>query len=109
MEDLKKLGITDVFDDSKADLSGMLKEAEGFSIVEAKHKAKIEFSNEGIRAAAASEFGGMGNAGGGFNYLYEVPTKRINITFDNPYLYLIRDKNTGEVWFVGTVYEPITK
>ena len=28
------------------------------------------------------------------------------MTFNNPYLYLIRDKNSGEVWFVGTVYQP---
>lgn len=23
------------------------------------------------------------------------------------YLFIIRDKSTGEVWFTGTVYEPI--
>lgn len=109
MEDLKKLGIVDVFDNTKADLSSMLKESEGIAIVEAKHKATIEFSNEGIKAAAATEEGGLGNAWGGFNYLFEVPTVMIDITFDNPYLYLIRDKNSGEIWFIGTVYEPITK
>ena len=26
-----------------------------------------------------------------------------------PYLYLIRDKASGEVWFTGTVYNPTTK
>ena len=108
MEDLKNLGIVDVFDNDKADLSGMLKEG-GASIIEAKHKANIEFSNEGIRAAAATEEGGLGNIKDGFNYLFEVPTKRIDLTFDKPYMYLIRDKESGEVWFIGTVYEPITK
>ncbi len=111
IEDFKKLGIEDVFNTSKADFSSMLKNATKGSetIVEAKHKANIEFSNEGIKAAAVTTDGGAGNVGGGFNYLYEVPTERIDITFDNPYLYLIRDKNSGEVWFVGTVYEPVTK
>ncbi len=109
MDDLKKLGITDIFDKEKADLGAMLKESKGVSITEAKHKANIEFSNEGIKAAAASNEGGAGNTGGGFNYLFEVPVKRIDLTFDNPYLYLIRDKDSGEVWFIGTVYEPITK
>lgn len=109
MDDLKKLGITDVFEPKKADFSNMINNGEGTSIVEAKHKAKIEFSNEGIKAAAATEEGGYGNTRIGFNYLYEVPTIKINLTFDNPYLYLIRNKDTGEVWFIGTVYEPIPK
>ena len=28
------------------------------------------------------------------------------IEIDNPFMYLIRDKETDEIWFVGTVYEP---
>ena len=44
--------------------------------------------------------------GGGFEYLYEVPVEHIDLTFDSPYLFLIRDVDTGEVWFTGTVYEP---
>lgn len=28
------------------------------------------------------------------------------VKIDNPFMYLIRDKETGEIWFVGTVYEP---
>ncbi len=107
-EDLMKLGITDVFDLDKADLSGIIKDLPA-KIFEVKHKATIEFSNDGIKAAAATEIGGGAGSIGSFNYLFEVPTKRIDITFDNPYLYLIRDKDTGEVWFVGTVYDPIQK
>ncbi len=109
MDDLIKLGITDVFDSTKADLGSMLKNSKGEFISTIKHKANIEFSNEGIKAAAATLEGGVGNADGGFNYLFEVPVKRINLSFDNPYLYLIRDKNSGEVWFMGTVYEPTLK
>lgn len=108
--DLKKMGITDVFDSSKANLSGMLgKDAKGQFINSAAHKAKIEFSNDGIKAAAATKEGGAGSTGGGFNYLYEVPTEEIDITFDKPFIYIIRDKSTGEVWFMGSVYEPKTK
>ena len=109
VEDLKSMGITDVFDKDKADLSGMLKKAKGQYISSAKHKAKIEFSNDGIKAAAATKGGGAGSTGAGFNYLYEVPVENIDITFDKPFIYLIRDKNTGEVWFMGSVYEPKTK
>ena len=108
-EDLIKLGVTDVFNSEKADLSGMLKDSQGSYINEASHKANIEFSNEGIKAAAATAEGGAGNTGGGFNYLFEVPTIRIDLTFNKPYLYLIRDKNSGEVWFIGTVYQPLSE
>ena len=109
MKDLKTMGITDVFDKDKANLSGMLNKTKGEYISTANHKAKIEFSNDGIKAAAATKMGGMGSTSGGFNYLYEVPVEEIDITFDKPFIYLIRDKNTGEVWFVGSVYEPKLK
>lgn len=109
LNDLKKLGVTDVFDLGKANFGNMLTEDHGEALDKAKHKATIEFSNDGIKAAAVSLGGGAGNAGGGFNYLFEVPTIRVDLTFDKPYLYLIRDKDTGEVWFVGTVYDPINK
>ena len=109
MKDLQTLGVKDVFDINKADLSGMLKENEKQCISSASHKAKIEFSNDGIKAAAATQAGGSGATGGGFNYLYEIPTEEIDITFDKPFMYIIRDKDTGEVWFTGSVYEPKTK
>ena len=107
--DLQKMGITDVFDASKANLSGMLKKDSTEYIASATHKAKIEFSNDGIKAAAATKGGGAGSTGAGFNYLYEVPVEEIDITFDKPFIYLIRDKKTNEIWFVGSVYEPKTK
>ena len=102
-EDLEKLGVKNIFDSKKADLSNIV---EGAYIGEVKHKANIEFTNEGIKAAAVTMAGGLGATGGGFDYLFEIPTKEINLTFDKPYMYIIRDKKTGEVWFAGTVYEP---
>lgn len=107
-DDLKKLGVTDVFDESKADLSNITSDTNAY-ISETSHKSTIEFSNEGIRAAATTEGGGWGNLRSGFEHLYEVPVEVIDITFDKPYMFLIRDKSTGEIWFAGTVYEPINK
>ena len=108
LDDLEKLGIKDVFDETKADLT-KLTSSKGIHIDKAVHKATIEFSNEGIKAAAASVEGGAGASGGGFEYLYKIPVEKIDITFDKPYMYIIRDKDSGEVWFAGTVYEPISK
>ena len=36
----------------------------------------------------------------------ERPPVYVDINIDNPFMYLIRDKANGEVWFVGTVYTP---
>lgn len=104
-EDLSKLGITHVFNNRKADLSS-LSSSDAY-ITTAMHKANIEFSNEGIKAAAATSVGVSGAGDCGFDYLYEVPVEKIDLAFDNPYMFIIRDKNSGEVWFIGTVYEPL--
>ena len=107
LNDLKSLGINDVFTEGKADLSELTTSKGNPFIKTAIHKANIEFSNEGIKAGAASILGGGdGDALEGFEYLFDVPVQKINITFDKPYMFMIRDKATGEVWFTGTVYEP---
>lgn len=111
VNDLKKLGIKDVFDSENANLSKMLKKDKQF-IDSASHKSLIEFSNDGIKAAAVTSMGGKGSATGPCDYedyIYDVPVKKIDITFDKPYMYIIRDKDSGEVWFMGTVYEPTKK
>ncbi|MBR3523488.1 MAG: hypothetical protein IKN87_02245 [Bacilli bacterium] len=105
INDLNKLGITDIFDDTKADLSKISK-MKGLFIDTAVHKATISFSNEGIKAAAATALGGKGAAGCEFDYFYEPPIEEIDMTFDKPFIYMIVDKDTKEVWFMGTVYEP---
>ena len=105
--DLKSLGVKDIFDASKADLSGMMKNSSGEFISKAIHKANIDFSNDGIKASAVTVVGGMGSAScPSFDYEYEVPVEEIDLTFDKPFMYVIRDKSTGEVWFTGSVYEP---
>ena len=104
-EDLENIGIKDVFDDAKADLSG-LGAPKGEFIATAKHKANIEFTEEGIKASASTVFGGLGSAHFGFYYDFDVPVETIDMAFDHPYMYIIRDKDTGEVWFTGTVYDP---
>ena len=108
VKDLQSLGVNNIFDINKSDLSGIV-EGEGHYINPAIHKANIEFSNDGIKAAAVTAMGGMGSSSGGFNYLFEVPVEEIDLTFDKPYMYIIRDKATGEVWFAGTVYNPVEK
>ena len=105
IKDLNTMGVKDIFDANKANLNGLTNEKKAY-ISEAKHKANIELTQDGIKAGAATYGGGRG--AGGFEYLYDVPVEEINLTFDKPYLFIIRDKDTGEVWFAGTVYEPLS-
>ena len=104
VKDLKNMGVEDVFDEQKADLSGITNKKA--YIGNAMHKANIEFTQDGIKASAATLTGGRGG-GSDFDHLYDVPIEKVNLTFDKPYMYLIRDKKTGEIWFAGTVYEPL--
>lgn len=105
IKDLNTMGVKDIFEENKANLKGITNE-ENTYISEAKHKANIEFTQDGIKAGAIT-FGG-GRGAGGFDYLYDVPVEEINLTFDKPYMFIIRDKDTGEVWFAGTVYNPLS-
>ena len=101
---LKKLGIEDVFDEDNADLTKLTNMPKCY-IKDAIHKADIDFSNEGIKAAAATAFaGGLGSTTGGFEYKWDIPVEDIDLTFDKPFLFLIRDKATGEIWFAGSYY-----
>lgn len=104
-EDLKTLGITDVFIPEEADLSQMTS-TPGSHIQDALHKANIEFTNDGIRAAAATALPGGFGAGHtiSFEYKWDIPVEEIDLTFDKPFFFVIHDKATGEVWFAGSVY-----
>lgn len=104
IDDLKSIGVKDVFDSKKADLSKLTSD-KGAYIAEMKHVATIELSNDGIKAAAVTAGGGLGDASYAFNYEWDVPVEEIDMTFDKPFMYLIRDKKSGEVWFTGAVYK----
>ena len=98
--DLINLGITEAFNDILADFSNMSSSIEGLYVSDALHKANIDFTEKGIKAAAVTVLVTMDSA------VIAEPTKPEEIKIDKPFLYIIRDKDTGEIWFVGTVYEP---
>ena len=106
INDLAQIGITDVFDQEKADISDIVS-MDGAYINDAVHKANIEFTQDGIKASATTVFAGKGAGDPEFDYLYDVPIEEIDLTFDKPYMFIIRDKKTSDVWFSGTIYEPL--
>lgn len=97
-EDLKRLGIEDAFNSEKADFSNMADTS--LFVSKAIHKADVKFSEEGIRAAAVTIFAMEKNS------MLLPEYQPITVRIDKPFMFLIRDKATGEIWFVGTMYEP---
>lgn len=102
-KDLIDLGITDAFDNNKADFSNMAdieKTGKNLYVSDALHKANIDFTEKGVKAAAVTVFAVMEATA------LRDPVQPIEVNIDKPFVFLIRDKNTKEIWFVGTVYEP---
>ena len=105
---LNNLGIKEAFDDENADFTKMMTKEDmlksgviNLYVGEAVHKTKIELSETGTKAAAVTYFGMFKESA----MLIEEP-EIIEIKFDKPFMYMIREKNTNEVLFIGTVYEP---
>jgi serine protease inhibitor len=97
-EDLKKLGINDAFNDRKANFSNMAKSNDIY-VSDALHRADIEFTEKGVKAAAVTVFA---------MNLKSMPRPKnpVIVTIDKPFMFIIRDKNTKDIWFTGTLYEP---
>ena len=100
VDDLKKLGINDAFDDMSADFSNMSKKE--LVVGDAKHKADIKFSEKGIKAAAVTVIMMFDKSA----MLEE--KEIIHLNFDKPFMFIIRDSKTNEVWFTGAVNNPTT-
>lgn len=89
---LKALGMQDAFLSGKADFSG-INGARDLWIDKVVHKAFIDVNETGTEAAAATAV---------------LITKSGSPTFraDHPFLFLIRDKQTNSILFMGRVMDP---
>jgi len=96
----KALGMKDAFDSSgKADFSGMGWRKGELWISQIKHKAFVEVNEEGTEAAAATIVAMVALA------VREQPVFRA----DHPFLFLIRDNQTGTILFLGRMVAPDRK
>jgi serpin B len=93
---LAALGMPDAFS-GNADFSGMDGVRDLF-IQEVVHKAFVTVDEEGTEAAAAT--------GVVMGLLSAAPAQPIKVTVDHPFLFLIRDVQTGTILFVGRVVNP---
>lgn len=96
-EPLEQLGMTDMFDDNKADFSGMTGGTnKGLYVSQVVQKAFVEVNEEGAEAAAATA---------GIMMMRAMPMNP-QFTCDRPFMFLIRDNVTGMILFSGHVRDP---
>jgi serpin B len=93
--ELETLGMTDAFDQLKADFSAMTQQPVFISDV--FHQAYVSVDENGTQAAAAT-----GVVGQTFSESQNVAS----MTIDRPFLFVIRDIPTNSVLFVGRVLSP---
>jgi len=98
VEPLRSMGVTDLFDENRADLSEVIKGKSHF-VSQFIHQAVLEVNEEGRR-------------------IEKFPTKRLSekrrvtpifipFTADHPFLFFIQDKRSGTPLFVGRYVRPI--
>lgn len=97
---MQKLGMQDAFVMGKADLTGVADvEGDPLFISEILHKAYIDLNEKGTEAAAATVVVATGGA---------APDRKKPevIKADRPFVYLIRDRKTGSILFMGRLMQP---
>jgi len=93
---LSKLGMKDAFSPGKCDLSGMAGNPGELFLSEVIHKAFVEVNEEGTEAAAATAVV--------VKTLSKVSTPVFRA--DHPFLFAIRETNTGAILFMGRLNDP---
>ena len=93
---LKALGMPNAFDASQADFSGMTGDKDLF-IGNVIHKAFVAVDEEGTEAAAATAV------------IMEITSAQMTdfiFIIDRPFIFLIRDLESGQILFIGRVLNP---
>jgi serpin B len=102
---LSAIGMPLAFDRARADLTGIHvpEPGEGRPFVSAViHQANIDVDEKGTEAAAATAVGI--DTGGGPS-----PLDEVTLRLDHPFLFVLRDVETGAVLFMGRVVDPSLK
>ena len=92
-ETLKKIGIKEAFEAGRADFSGI---ADGnIRICSVRHKTAFTLDRNGTLASSATVIGVPGSS--------EVPSPKMKVTLDRPFIYMIVDSLTALPVFIGAL------
>jgi serpin B len=108
-EPLKKMGMEDAFNPDVADFSGIIDlqklsaamgDLSNMYISDVVHKGFVEVNEEGSEAAATAVIMGIDAKGSA------EPDRTKDFTANHPFLYMIRDVNSGAILFMGRMQNP---
>jgi len=94
---LAALGMEQAFDPAAADFSG-IDGTRSLYITDVVHKAFVDVDESGTEAAAATAVV-VGTT--------SMPAEPLEVTVDHPFIFLIRDVETGTILFLGRVMNPV--
>lgn len=94
---LKEMGMPIAFEGGRADFSAMSPDGKDLFIQDVIHEAFIAVDEDGTEAAAATAVV-VGRT--------SAPVDVVELTVDRPFLYAIRDNDTGAILFLGRVLDP---
>ena len=97
---LESMGVQAAFDRKRADFTGISSHPDGLAVDEVVHEARVRVDEHGTEAAAATaEI---------MDSLCEPEEEPVVVPFvvNRPFLFLIQDRQTGAVLFVGRVEHP---
>lgn len=97
-EPMKRLGITDVFDEAAADFSPVCENSEGLKLSQALHGARVMIDEDGCTGAAYTIFTIMGTGG-------SLLGNEIDFTADRPFLFAVTGVD-DQILFLGVVNQP---
>ncbi|MBP7686166.1 MAG: serpin family protein, partial [Deltaproteobacteria bacterium] len=95
---LGAMGVSQVFT-SEADLTGIAPRSEQLMVSEAFHKAFLELDEAGTEAAAATAIATRTGAAA-------PPEGGTRVVLDRPFLFALRDRDSGAMLFLGHVVDP---
>lgn len=98
-EILARMGVTDMFNESKADFSGITPGPEKIYVSHLIHKAFVEVNEKGTEAAAATAVGIMGTG---------LVLKKSIFRVDHPFLFIICHKKSNAILFMGRMLKPLS-
>ena len=89
--------MVDAFDPDRANFSGMTAQNDLF-ISNVIHKAFVAVDEEGTEAAAATAV---------IMDTTSVIMYDVTLTIDRPFIFIIRDKPSGQILFIGRMLNPV--
>jgi serpin B len=93
---LARMGMPLAFDPDRADFSGITTQ-EQLYISKVVHQANIAVDEKGTEASAATAVEVAASL---------APSKQVTLHVDRPFIFAVRDTNTGAILFLGRVLDP---